>query len=309
MIAFRGVAKTYRPLLPFGRAVRAVDGITLDLVPGQVTGIAGPNGAGKSTLISLLLGFLRPSGGDVTIEGVSPRRWVERHGVAYLPELVNIPPHWSVDSTLRRYATLGGMAPPGIRRAVDAAIQQLGLEEHRRKSVKTLSKGTLQRLGIAQAMMQEDARLCVLDEPTHGLDPVWTLRFRDIIAGMRRGDRVILLASHGLDELERVCDRVAIIDRGQIQRVVDTSGLEARQASTSYRLALATGDECVPAIFPHSRTTGAGEFLIEVESLAALNAGLAQLLSRGAQVAAVAPARSALEQEFREAVGEAETAP
>ena len=308
MIAFRGVAKTYRQLLPPGRAVRAVDGVTLDLAPGQVTGIAGPNGAGKSTLISLLLGFLRPTGGTVTIEGVAPRRWVERHGAAYLPELVNMPPHWSVDSALRRYATLGGMPRARIRPAVDAAIRQLGLEEHRRKAVKALSKGTLQRLGIAQAMMQENARLCVLDEPTHGLDPVWTLRFRDIIAGMRRDDRVILLASHGLDELERVCDRVAIIDRGQIQRVVDTSGLEARQASTSYRLALAAGDELVAEVFPHSKTTGDGEFLIEVESLAALNAGLALLLSRGAQLAAVAPARSALEQEFREAVGESEPA-
>jgi len=308
VIAFRGVAKTYRRILPPGRAVRAVDGITLDLTPGEVTGIAGPNGAGKSTLISLLLGFLRPTGGDVTIEGLAPRRWVERHGAAYLPELMNVPPHWTVQTALRRYAILGGMPASRISGAVDGAIQQLGLEEHRRKSAKTLSKGTLQRLGIAQALLQENARLCVLDEPTHGLDPVWTLRFRDIVAGMRRADRVILLASHGLDELERVCDRVAIIDRGQIQRVVDTSGLEARQASTSYRLALASGGEHVGAVFPNAQTTGAGEFLIEVESLATLNAGLALLLSRGAQLAAVAPARSALEQEFREAVGESEPA-
>ena len=108
MIAFRDVGKTYRSF--FGRSVVAVDGITLDAHAGEVLGIAGPNGAGKSTLLSLLLGYLAPTVGTVTIDGVAPRTFIEREGVGYLSELIHVPPAWTLRTALTRYAVLAGIA-------------------------------------------------------------------------------------------------------------------------------------------------------------------------------------------------------
>jgi ABC-type multidrug transport system ATPase subunit len=109
VIRFADVSKTYRTLLP-RREVRAVDGFSLDVAAGEVLGIAGPNGAGKSTLLALALGFLRPTAGAVTIDGLAPTAFVRRHGIAYLSELVNIPGWWTVQGALRRYALLTGLA-------------------------------------------------------------------------------------------------------------------------------------------------------------------------------------------------------
>jgi ABC-type multidrug transport system ATPase subunit len=187
---------------------------------------------------------------------------------------------------------------------VGYVIDLLGLAEHRSKKVKALSKGNLQRLGLAQALLR-DERILVLDEPTHGLDPVWTQRFRDIVEDLRRPDRTILIASHNLDELQRLADRVAIIDRGRLQRVVST-GYEntAPVEGTRFRLTLASGHELIPAVFPKAEGAGRGEYDVTVHSLAELNAALADLIGRGALVASVVPERSVLEQQFREAVGE-----
>jgi ABC-type multidrug transport system ATPase subunit len=144
----------------------------------------------------------------------------------------------------------------------------------------------------------------VLDEPTHGLDPVWTQRFRDVVTALRREDRVILIASHNLDELSRLADRVGIIDRGRLQRVVDVrTGAERTVGeATSYRVTIARGAELVALVFPAARPMGRGEFALEGLTLDAVNAGLAELLARGALVRAVYPAHTMLEQQFREVV-------
>ena len=302
MIAFDHVGKRYRSFT--GREVRALDDLTLELRPGEVFGLAGPNGAGKTTLIALLLGFLGPSEGTVRIAGLEPRRFIERHGVGYLSELVNIPPAWRTEETLRRYALLAGVERSRLRARVDDAIDRLGLAEHRGKRVKQLSKGNLQRLGLAQALLCEE-QVVVLDEPTHGLDPVWTQRFRDVVTALRRDDRVILIASHNLDELARLADRVAIIDHGRLQRVVEMRGGAEPMAGdrTPYRIVLARGVEQLPSVFPGARALGDGEFQLDGLTLEEVNAGLRSLLAGGALVTMVYPVHSMLEQQFRDAVG------
>ena len=304
MIAFDHVGKRYRSFT--GREVRALDDLTLELSPGEVFGLAGPNGAGKTTLIALLLGFLGPSEGTVRIAGLEPRRFIEKHGVGYLSELVNIPPGWRTDEALRRYALLAGVDASRLRARVDEALDQLGLNEHRGKRVKQLSKGNLQRLGLAQALLVEE-QVIVLDEPTHGLDPVWTQRFRDVVTALRREDRVILIASHNLDELARLADRVGILDHGRLQRVVAMrGGGEVREGATApYRIALARGAELVPEVFPGARDVGQGELELDSLTLEEINAGIATLIARGALVSLVLPTHSLLEQQFREAVSAA----
>jgi len=301
VIEFRNVGKTYRSLL--GNSVTAVEEFSLQVLEGEILGIAGPNGAGKSTLIAMMLGYLRPTKGTVEINGLPPRTYIERNGIGYLSELVSIHPKWRADTALVRFATLAGISDQEIPHRVNEMIEKLGLAEHREKKVKALSKGNLQRLGLAQALLRDD-QILVLDEPTHGLDPVWTQRFRDIVEELRRPDRTILIASHNLDELQRLADRVAIIDHGRLQRVVSTGYEENAPTATRFRLTLAAGFDRIRESFPLAESAGKGEYDVTVRSIQELNAALADLISRGALVASVVPERSVLEQQFREAVGE-----
>jgi len=300
VIEFRSVGKTYRSLL--GTRVPAVTDFSLVVGEGEVLGLAGPNGAGKSTLIGLMLGFMPPSSGELSIDGLAPRAYVERHGIGYLSELLAIPPAWRTEHALRRYALLAGIEPSRVAARVDAVIEQIELGEHRRKLIKHLSKGNLQRVGLAQALLC-DERVLIFDEPTHGLDPMWTQRFRDLVTSLRRPDRVIFIASHNLDELQRISDRVAIIDKGRLQRVVDLKSSARAENRVRYRLTVAGGAEHVSVVFPDGAPVGYNEFDLPERSLEELNAQLSVLIARGGLVASVAPAQTALEQQFREVVG------
>jgi ABC-type multidrug transport system ATPase subunit len=270
----------------------------------EVRAVAELNGAGKSTLINMLLGFLRPTAGRITVAGLEPRAFIETRGVGYLSELVAIPPMWNVRKTLLRYAVLAAVPAADRDRRVAAAMTLLGLDEHARKRVKQLSKGNLQRLGLAQALLSE-SDLIILDEPTHGFDPLWTSRFRDIARGLKRPGRTVVIASHNLDELERVADRVGIIGQGRLQRIAEIGGEHAAMAMR-YRLVLAAASDRVAQLFagaiPAPDGRGA-EYLLPTLELPALNGGLKQLLEEGQQIVAVVPERSRLEAAFREAVG------
>ena len=277
-----------------------MEDFTLEIPLGEVFGLAGPNGAGKSTLIALMLGYLRPSAGEVRIGGLASRDYVEQHGIGYLSELVHIPPRWKLEHALERYALLAGLPAGSIAARVDELIALLDLEEHRGKQVRQLSKGNLQRLGLAQALLH-DEQVLVLDEPTHGLDPVWTQRFRELVNELRRPDRVIFIASHNLDELQRVADRVGIADHGRLQRIVETRAATAGSA-TPYRLVVVQGSEHVLLVFPNARERAPGQFDLPAMELSEINEGLARLIAAGVLVSAITPAHSALEQQFREAV-------
>jgi ABC-2 type transport system ATP-binding protein len=293
------VSKTYRSLV--GRGVLAVDDVSLDVAAGEVLGIAGPNGAGKSTLLALLLGFLRPTRGALTIEGVEPRAYVERHGVSYLPELMALPVHWTTQGALTRLAVLAGVPRGSVSTRVEHVMDEMQIGEHRNKRVRALSKGNFQRVGLAQALLT-DTRVIIFDEPTNGLDPVWTQRFRELVGQLRRADRAIIIASHNLDELERLADRVAIVDKGRVQRVVAMSGATVTD-SMAYLLRVRGGVELLLAQFPGATLGANGDIAVPPLDTATLNSGLAAAIAAGALVTAVIPRESALEQAFHSAVG------
>ncbi len=299
MIEFEGVYKTFSPA--FGEPTVAVEDVTFEVRAGEVMGIAGPNGAGKSTLLSMLLGYMPTTAGQIRIGGLTPRAYVERFGIGYLSELVAINPRWTVESALTRYAALGGVAPAAQPLRVDEVIERVGLDEHRRKPIRNLSKGTLQRVGLAQALLQSQT-VYILDEPTHGLDPLWTARFREIVAELRKPGRAILIASHNLEELERLADRVAILNAGRLQRVVEVTHLLPMASALVYRLTIASGSAELDELFPGVVDLGRGDYAVQVSDLGELNRRVVALIGRGAVVAGIAPAQSALELEFHDAV-------
>lgn len=221
--------------------------------------------------------------------------------MGYLPELIPLNPLWRAEESLRRLAVLAGIPADQLSPSVDAVIERVGLTEHRGKRGKQLSKGNLQKVGLAQSLLRDDD-VFVFDEPTHGLDPVWTDRFRTIIRELRRPDRAMLVASHNLDELERICDRVVIIDRGRIQRIVDLHAASTAP-TTAYRIRASAGADAIVAAFTGAREASRGEVLVPPVDVATLNRGLMQSIAAGALVVSVAPDRSALEREFHDAVG------
>jgi ABC-2 type transport system ATP-binding protein len=301
MITLEQVGKEYGGWISRarGRRVRGLSALSLTVPPGVALGVVGPNGAGKSTLIRLLLGYLRPSSGRLTIDEMEPRAYVQAKGVAYVPEVVAIPPSWSVQHALLFHASLGNVG----RGEVDAALQRVGLEDVRSRKVGALSKGMLQRAALAQALLAP-RRLMVLDEPTSGLDPEWIAETRAIVAEWRAADpqRVVLIASHDLSELERTVDRVAVLEGGTLREVID---LRARpDAFPAYLLEVeesAGVGAAVHACFPGAVAEDADplRFRLQPRDAADLARGTAALLARGVTLRALTPEVESLEQRFR----------
>jgi ABC-2 type transport system ATP-binding protein len=264
--------------------VHGLRDVTLSVGPG-VWGVVGPNGAGKSTLLGLVLGFLRPTSGSVSIDGMSPRRYLKRRGAAYLPERFRLPAEWPVREALRTLAALEGLAPRQARSRADTALARLGLDEHADKRVGALSRGLNQRLGLAQALLGE-RDLVVLDEPTEGLDPLWRVRFRDLIAELRAAGRTVLLASHELAEIDRLADRAILLEGGRVEEVLDVPGPGG--PATRYRLEVDASPDVLSVAFPDADPE-TRPIVVTVADAAELSHRLSALLDAGGVVRAVIP--------------------
>jgi ABC-2 type transport system ATP-binding protein len=279
--------------------VHALRNVSLSVGPG-VWGVVGPNGAGKSTLLALILGFLRPTTGRVTIRGSSPRRYLRGNGAAYLPERFRVPPEWPVADALRALARLEGVPADDAVARADRALDRLGLGEHADKRAGELSRGLNQRVGLAQALMA-DRDLVVLDEPIEGLDPLWRVRFRDLVSELRGEGRTVLLASHELAEVERVADRVILLEDGQLRDVMDVQGPAG--PATRYRIELASPSPALPIAFPGT-DADARSATVTVAGPAELSHRLAALLDAGGVIRAVVP-QDGLEERVRQSLGDA----
>jgi ABC-2 type transport system ATP-binding protein len=196
-------------------SVPALRGISFDVPSGEVVGLLGPNGAGKSTAIGLLLGFLRPTSGRATLFGADPDHVEVRAKVGYVPETILFPSHHHPQSLLAFHAALLGMAAAERKAQIDDLLARLGLAAAARQRVDSLSKGMLQRLGLAVALLG-NPELLILDEPTSNLDPVGRRDLCEIVRGCRARGAAVLLASHVLSEIEETCSRVVILRDGLI---------------------------------------------------------------------------------------------
>ncbi|HKG57506.1 MAG TPA: ABC transporter ATP-binding protein [Candidatus Limnocylindrales bacterium] len=198
----------------YGRTV-AVDGLTMTVEPGEVFGFLGPNGAGKTTSVKLLLGLTRPTGGSGEVLGAPLGDRAARRRIGYLPELFRYQPWLRAREVLRLHCRLAGMAGREWTSAIDEALGLVGLADRADDVVGNFSKGMQQRLGLGVALLGRP-ELVVLDEPTSALDPVGRSDVRGIIRTARSRGTAVFLNSHLLTEVERVCDRVAVVDRGRV---------------------------------------------------------------------------------------------
>ena len=200
-----------------GLKLRAVDGLNLEVEAGQIYGLLGPNGSGKSTTIKIILGLLRPSAGHCQLFGQPCAEVAARRSLGFLPEAPYFYRYLSGRELVRFYARVCGVPRQQIRKQVDSVIELVGMSEAASRKVGTYSKGMLQRIGLAQALVH-DPELVILDEPTAGVDPLGAADIADIIRELKRSGKTILLSSHLLAQMEGLCDRVAILHRGQLIR-------------------------------------------------------------------------------------------
>ncbi len=217
----------------------AVRGIDLNVRRGEVFGFLGPNGAGKSTVVKIVLGLVKASAGDVTVLGQPAGTLAARRQIGFLPETFRFHEWMHASEFLEFHGRLAGLARETRRRRASEMLDLVGLAHRRRDRLATFSKGMLQRVGLAQALLAEPP-LVVLDEPTSALDPIGRRDVRDIIRDLRAAGTTVFLNSHLLSEVEQVCDRVAIINRGQI---VAAGELRELLAAREVELRLGNGAE------------------------------------------------------------------
>lgn len=193
----------------------ALDAVDLRLAEGETLGLLGPNGAGKTTALRLLLGFCRPTSGEVRLRGRDPMDAAARLGLGYLPERLAVPGRTRVRGFLRLHARLAGLRGGEADREADAAMEKVGVSDRSSDRLASLSKGLRQRVGFAQAFLGRPD-IVLLDEPTSGLDPLGMRDAREWIQAIRERGSTVLVSSHVLSEVERTCDVVAILHEGQI---------------------------------------------------------------------------------------------
>jgi len=216
-VGVHGLTKTFPVPFHPARGIAAVKDLNLRIEPGEVYGLLGPNGSGKSTTLKIILGLVSPTRGHTEIFGRDSRLVESREAVGFLPENPYFYKYLTGEETLRFFGRLCGMKGACLKQRINELLDLVGLTGARKRRLGTYSKGMLQRIGLAQALIH-DPRLVVLDEPTAGVDPAGSRDIRDLILDLKRRGITVLLSSHLLAQAQEICDRVGILSDGVLVR-------------------------------------------------------------------------------------------
>ena len=283
----------------FRRTTRALEGVSISVQPGTIFGLLGRNGAGKTTLVKILLGLIHPASGSARILGEPPSSHRMRRRIGYLPEQMRLPEHMKAVSFLRFMGKINGVPEDKLRERVPSLLELLELDGARRKLLREYSKGMTQRLGIAQALVN-DPDVLFLDEPTDGLDPLGRKQVRDLLNSLRAAGKTIFLNSHLLSEIELVCDSVAILETGRVVRTGPPRDLVT--ATGEYRVRVARVDDAVRRAVEAAMGAAAiwedHAARVRPADVAQLNRLIDALRSVPVEIEAIEPVKSTLEESF-----------
>ena len=215
-IEIKNLSKTYQGKKR--QKLVALDGLCLDVEPGEVFGFLGPNGAGKSTTIKCLMGLIQPSAGMASIFGQSVSSPLSRKRVGFLPENPAFYDYLSAEEYLGFVGKVFGMDGAALQHRIEDVLQLLDLGEARKRRIRSYSKGMVQRLGLAQVLVH-DPDVFILDEPMSGLDPVGRALVKEIILDLKAKGKTVFFSTHITSDVEQVCDRVGIITKGVLRQV------------------------------------------------------------------------------------------
>lgn len=291
----------YRRMLR-GVEVPALTNASFSVMPGEVCAFLGPNGAGKTTSISLLMGFFYADYGEIRVLGYEPGDVRGKKEIGFLPENFAFYKHLNAERLLKLHGELAGLPPESTRRRCEELLWKVKLNGYESLKIGRYSRGMVQRLGLAQALLASP-QLLVLDEPTSGLDPSGRKDVRELLAGLQEQGKTVFLSSHLLSEVEQICDRVIIISRG---RVVKTGRMQELLVAGDRVEIVASGIS--PEIEARIRenggsvTAGEGEVVIHVV-LAEKRAVAEALWAGGWDVIQIVPQRNSLEELYMSTVG------
>jgi ABC-2 type transport system ATP-binding protein len=289
----------------FGRRI-AVDDLTLHVDPGEVVGLLGPNGAGKTTTVKMLLGLVRPTSGSATLFGVPVSNPAARRRVGYLPEQFRFPPWMTGARLLELHGRLAGLDAEARRDDAAAVLELVGLTGRESEPIGSYSKGMQQRIGLAQALVGHPA-LVILDEPTSALDPIGRRDVREVVRSLRARGTAVVLNSHLLSEVEMVCDRVVIVNRGRVVR----SGRLDELAGTAVELRVRldrVDAHALDLLGGHGEVVAAEgqEVLLLLDDPAGVADLAEEIVRAGYGLLALVPLQRSLEEVFVELVARAE---
>ncbi|HET6344050.1 MAG TPA: ABC transporter ATP-binding protein [Myxococcota bacterium] len=276
-----------------------LSGVTFTVQGGEIFGFLGPNGAGKTTTIKILLGLMRPDTGEARIGGHPSHRPEARARLGFLPERAYYPAHFTARELVLQHAVLAGAGLAEARRRAAEVLERTGLAPHADARLATFSKGMLQRAGLAQALVG-DPDIVILDEPMSGLDPLGRRDVRQIMAALKDAGKTVFFSTHILPDVELICDRVAILVGGRVQRVGTLEALTGREAGTLSVSTAPLDPAVLAAVAPLSRVhaTGADGVHFEVDGVPQANHLIDALRSRGAVIRALQPRGGSLEDLF-----------
>ncbi len=296
------VVKTYRDPMTL-KSFTAVDGVSLTLARGEIFGLLGPNGAGKTSTIKMILGLTKPTRGVIRIEGRDPWDPDARRKLGYLPENPCFYDHLNAMEYLELVGALFGIRPQARHARAEALLQRLGLGAHAKKPLRKFSKGMTQRVGIAQALLNEPNFL-VLDEPMSGLDPIGRSDVKQLLREERERGTTILMTSHVLAETESLCDRVAILHGGRVLEIGTVTGLLSSVVEWEIGLdSLPQERAAALRSQGHRADSVGGRWVVRVGSESALQQVLRELVQAGVKIGSVEPRRESLEDHFVRALG------
>jgi ABC-2 type transport system ATP-binding protein len=286
------------------RRHRALDAVSFDLTRGEVFGLLGPNGAGKTTTLKLIIGLLRPTSGRVLVFDRAPGDRAGRAALGFLPEHPTFYDHLSAEELLAYFAGLCGMAAGDRSRRAAAVLDEVGLGADRRRPLRQYSKGMLQRVGLAQALINEPS-LVILDEPMSGLDPIGRREVRELILRLRDGGRTVLFSSHILSDAEALCSRVIILAKGRAVATGAIGDLTAGRAGGWEIVASDLSPAGVAALQPlvaRATRIAHGRYSFELRAADRPEPFIAAVAAHGGALVSAAPLRATLEDVFVEHV-------